>query len=106
MLTETEIQRIKPLRYARKISDGEGLHLLVTPKGGRCWRYAYRFSGKQKTLALGTYPDVSIERARSRHQFARKLLAQGIDPSVLKATIGKHAYGAAAREWAITFDWH
>ena len=61
MLTETEVQAIKPLRYSRKVSDGGGLYLLVTPKGGRCWRYAFRFAQKHKTLALGVYPDVSLD---------------------------------------------
>jgi hypothetical protein len=70
MLTETEVKGIKPLRYLRKVSDGRGLYLLVTPKGGRWWRYAYRFAQKYKSLALGTYPAVSLERARSRHEFA------------------------------------
>jgi Arm DNA-binding domain len=99
MLTETEVRAIKPLRYSRKVSDGGGLYLLVTPKGGRCWRYAYRFAQKQKTLALGIYPDVSLERARSRHEFARNLLAHGLDPSALKAALGKHTFAATMREW-------
>ena len=99
MLTETELQAIKPLRHSRKVSDSGGLHLLVTPKGGRCWRFAYRFASKYKTLALGIYPDVSLERARSRHEFARHLLAHGIDPSALKAALGKYTFAVAMREW-------
>ena len=99
MLTETELQAIEPLRYSRKISDGGGLYLLVTPKGGRCWRYAYRFGKKQKTLALGTYPEVPLERARSRHALARNLLAHGLDPSAVKAALGKHLFVATMREW-------
>ncbi len=99
MLTETELQAIQPLRYSRKFSDGGGLHLLVTPKGGRCWRYAYRFGQKQKTLALGTYPEVPLERARSRHAFARNLLAHGLDPSALKVALGKHLFVVTMREW-------
>ena len=53
MLTETAVRRAKPLRQPRKLFDGGGLYLLVVPKGGRYWRYNYRFNGKQKTLALG-----------------------------------------------------
>jgi hypothetical protein len=79
-LTEGEIKAIKPLRYSRKVSDGGGLYLLVTPKGGRWWRYAYRFAQKHKALALGTYPAVPLERDRTRHEFARNLLAHGLDP--------------------------
>jgi Arm DNA-binding domain len=99
MLTESRAGSIKPLRIARKVFDGAGLYLLVTPKGGRCWRYAYRFAGKHKTLALGISPDVPLDRARSRHEFARNLLAHGIDPAGLKAAIGKHIFLATMREW-------
>jgi hypothetical protein len=74
--------RLGEVRYPRKISFGRNLYLLVMPKGGRRWRYCYRYGGKRKTLALGTYPDVPMVRARSRHQAARKLLAAGVDPSL------------------------
>jgi hypothetical protein len=66
--------------------------LLVTPKGGRSWRYSYRFAQKHKTLSLGVYPGVPLERARSRHEFARNLFAHGLDPSALKAALGKHIF--------------
>jgi Arm DNA-binding domain len=99
MLTETEVRAIKPLRYLRKISDGGGLYLLVTPKGGRWWRYAYRFAQKHKALTLGTYPEVPLEQARSRHQFARNLLAHGLDPSAVKAALGKHIFVVTMRGW-------
>jgi hypothetical protein len=101
MLTETEVRAIKPVRYSRKVSDGGGLYLLVTPKGGRCWRYAYRFARKHKTLSLGTYPEVTLEWARSRHEFARNLLANGVDPAALKAELGKHTFAVMMREWEI-----
>jgi len=81
VLTEEAIQQAQPLRRPWKISDGRGLYLLVAPTGGRYWRYNYRFFGKQKTIALGIFPDVSLEKARERHQRARELLADGIDPS-------------------------
>lgn len=104
MLTETEVLAIKPVRYSRKVSDGGGLYLLVTPKGGRCWRFAYRYARKYKTLALGTYPVVTLELARSRHEFARNLLGNGVDPAALKAAIGKHAFAAMMREREIARD--
>ena len=88
--------------YLRKVTDGRGLYLLVTPRGGRWWRFAYRFAQKGKTLALGTYPDVPLERARARHEFARDLLAHGVDPSELKKALGKHAFVAAMREWEVS----
>jgi hypothetical protein len=101
MLTETEVQAIRPVLYSRKFSDGGGLYLLVTPKGGRCWRFAYRFAQKYRTLALGTYPEITLEWARSRHEFARNLLAHGLDPSALKAALGKHIFVITMREWEI-----
>jgi hypothetical protein len=63
MLTEDKARNIKPSRIARKIFDGAGLYLRVTPKGGRCWRYDYRFARQRKTLSLGIYPDVPLELA-------------------------------------------
>ena len=87
MLTDRELQNDKPLRYARKIVDGRGLYLLVVPNGGRYWRYNYRFNGKQKTLALGTYPDVSLAKARARHEVARRQLAAGFDPAAQKQAV-------------------
>lgn len=81
VLTEESIQQAWPLRRPWKISDGGGLYLLVAPCGGRYWRYNYRFAGRQKTVALGIYPDIPLERARERHQRARAMLAEGVDPS-------------------------
>jgi Arm DNA-binding domain len=99
MLTEAQIQAIKPARYERKVTDRQGLYLLVTPKGALHWRFRYCFVGKRKTLALGTYPVVTLEWARSRHRSFRNLLAHGIDPSALKAALGKHRFGVTMREW-------
>jgi transposase-like protein len=69
------------VRYTRKIPFGGSLYLLVRPRGGRYWRYNYRYGGRQKTLSLGTYPDVPTALARSWHRAARRLLAAGVDPS-------------------------
>jgi len=101
MLTESGVRAIKPVRYLRKLTDGHGLYLVVMPRGGRYWRFAYRFARTGKTLSLGTYPEVPLERARSRHAFARNLLAHGLDPSALKSALGRHAFVAAMREWEI-----
>ena len=75
-------------RCARKIFDGRGLYLLVMPNGSRYWRYNYRFGGKLKTIALGVCPDVSLEKARARHQVVRTMLAGGVDPSARKRAHG------------------
>src|SRR5258707_11499662 len=64
-----------PVRYLRKISFGGSLNLFVTPKGSRYWRYCYRYGGKRRTLSLGLYPEVPVDRARSRHLAARQLVA-------------------------------
>lgn len=79
-LTDTEIRRAKPGDKAYKLSDRDGLFLLVTPSGGQLWRWKYRYSGKEKLMALGRYPEISLADARDRCVDARKQLARGIDP--------------------------
>lgn len=80
-LTDTQIKGLRPAPSPTKHSDGGGLHLLVSPTGGKLWRWSYRFGGKQKTLAFGTYPAVSLAVARLKRADAKKLLAGGIDPA-------------------------
>jgi Arm DNA-binding domain len=63
-LTDTAIRNTKPGAKPFKLTDSGGLHLLVTPTGGKLWRLAYRFGGKQKTLALGLYPVVTLADPR------------------------------------------
>ena len=94
------IRSAKPANRPRKLSDSRGLHLLVTPNGGRYWRFSYRFNGKQKTLSLGVYPDVGLAKARARHLQARQLLADGFDPCTWNArrAAGK-TFETLAREW-------
>ncbi len=67
----------KPLRYARKILDGRGLYQLLMPNGSRYWRYNYRFNGKQKTIALGVYPDVSLRRPGHDTKLCARCLPMG-----------------------------
>ena len=81
MLTDTRVRNAKPAQRPIKLSDAGGLHLLVQPHGTKLWRMAYRFAGKQKTLALGIYPTVSLQEAREKRDTAKRLLAKGIDPS-------------------------
>ena len=83
-LTEMEVRKAKPTEKPYKLTDGGGLFLLVQVNGGKYWRLAYRFDGKQKTLALGVYPDVTLTDARERREQARKLLANGADPGAVK----------------------
>jgi integrase len=105
-LTNTEIKNIKPKPKPFKLSDAGGLFLLVQPTGSKWWRYKYRFAGKEKLLALGSYPDVSLADARERHAQARKVLAAGNDPAAVKKeakrlVIQKHenTFEVVAREW-------
>ncbi len=81
MLTDTRARSAKPTVRPLKLSDAGGLHLLVQPHGSKLWRMAYRFAGRQKTLALGVYPTVSLLEAREKRDGAKRLLAKGIDPS-------------------------
>ena len=81
-LKDVAVRNAKPSGKPRKLSDGGGLHVLIPPTGSKLWRLAYRFAGKQKTLALGVYPAISLEEARKRKGEAKKLLARSIDPSV------------------------
>ena len=81
MLKDTSLRNTKPTARPKKLSDHGGLHLLVQPTGSRLWRLAYRFAGKQKTLALGVYPAVSLAEARRGKDEAKNLLAKGVDPA-------------------------
>lgn len=105
-LTDIAIKKALPREKPYKLTDGEGMYLLVNSKG-KYWRLDYRHLGKRKTLALGTYPTVSLADARDRKNTAKKTLSNGIDPSSLK----KETRLAAMKANAITFElvsreWH
>lgn len=105
-LTDVAIRNAKPAEKQQKLFDGGGLHLLVTPSGGKRWVLKYRFGGKEKSLALGTYPAVTLVEARKRRDEARDRLAAGIDPSETKKAEkrtqrlnAENSFEAIAREW-------
>ncbi|MBI1321632.1 tyrosine-type recombinase/integrase [bacterium] len=105
-LTDAAVRNAKPRDKPYKLSDAGGLFLWVQPSGGKWWRYKYRFAGKEKLLALGSYPDVSLADARERHAQARKVLANGTDPGEFKKEAKRLAllnsvttFEALAREW-------
>ena len=80
-LTDTAISKAMPGPKTRKLSDGKGLYLELSPAGGRWWRLKYRIAGVEKRISLGTYPETSLKAAREKMEEARALVAQGIDPS-------------------------
>jgi integrase len=101
-LTETRIRAAKPVERPYKLFDERGLFMLVTPPGGRLWRLRYRMHGREKLLTLGAYPDITLKRAREKRDEARKLIADGIDPSAKrKAERGARSetFEAVATEW-------
>jgi integrase len=83
-LTATAVKNAKTRTKSYNLSDGGGLYVLVKPNGTKAWRFNYRFAGKQKTLAIGVYPDISLKKAREKHQEARQNLANHIDPNIYK----------------------
>ena len=80
-LTDTAIRKAMPGPKTRKLSDGKGLYLELSPAGGRWWRLKYRIAGVEKRISLGTYPETSLKAAREKMEEARALVTQGIDPS-------------------------
>lgn len=110
MLTDTFIKTVKPQEKTKKYSDSGGLFLQVTTNGGKWWRLAYRFQGKQKLLSLGVYPEISLAQARKRRDDARKLLAEGIDPGEHRKAVATlidtevETFEKVAREWFLKFS--
>lgn len=105
-LTDATVKTAKAGKKTRKISDGHGLFIQINPSGTKYWRYSYRFHDKQKTLAIGVYPDTSLAVARKLHQQAREQLAAGQDPAaerkaakITAQDANKNTFEAVAREW-------
>ncbi|EMP5829801.1 integrase arm-type DNA-binding domain-containing protein [Klebsiella oxytoca] len=104
-LTDIKVRTAKPTDKQYKLTDGNGMHLLVHPNGSKYWRLQYRFGGKQKMLALGVYPDVSLADARARRDEARKLLANSIDPGEKKKNDKVELEEARTFE-QLAIEWH
>ncbi|MCQ2005688.1 tyrosine-type recombinase/integrase [Rhizobium sp. NRK18] len=105
-LTDTKIRALKPVAKPTKHGDGGGLLLVVNPNGSKLWRMVYRYGGKQKQLAFGAWPDVSLALARAHRDAARKLLAVDVDPSqkkkqdkIAKADSAANSFEALAEEF-------
>jgi len=107
-LTNTAVKNAKPKEIDGKLAnnklfDGGGLFLLVTKSGGKYWRMKYRFAGKEKLLAIGVYPAVSLKQAREKRDEAKQLLSEGIDPSnrrkLEKAGYKENTFKAVAEDF-------
>jgi integrase len=106
MLSALAVENAKPREKAYLLTDGNGLHLMVTPQGSKLWRLRYRFGKKQNSLSLGSFPEVSLASARAKRDDARRLIAEGVNPSEHKkheklvAEIGANdTFGAIAEEY-------
>lgn len=107
-LTDLAVKNAKPGNTTRRISDGGGLFLEIRSNGSKYWRLAYRFNKKQKLLALGVYPQVSIQAARDQARTAKDHLASGRDPGFLRritkaANTNENTFQAVAVEWLEKF---
>lgn len=106
-LTNTACNNAKIKEKAYKLSDSEGMYLEVMPNGSKYWRLKYRYLGKEKRLALGVFPSISLAEARSKRNEARKLLNSGIDPAEHKRSSKHKAMNDAANTFeAIAREWH
>lgn len=105
-LTDTAIRQAKAAEKPYKMTDGDGLFLLVQPSGGKLWRFDYRIHGKRRTLAIGAYPAVTLAAARKALVGARETLATGVDPSDAKKEAKRAAKVAASNSFeAVTRAW-
>ena len=104
-LTDSKTRNLKPKEKPYRVTDAQSLYVQVTPSGGKHWRFNFTYQGKQKTLALGSYPAVSLLAARMARDNAKILLQQGIDPSASKHAkaqpVGSptETFGAVAVRW-------
>jgi integrase len=109
-LNDTKIRNIKPSEKQLKLFDGGGLFLFVTLQGSKLWRLKYRHEGKEKLLAFGAYPEISLADARQRRDEARKQIANGIDPGAVRKaqkqseTAETETFEVIAREWYNKFN--
>ncbi len=107
-ITDVRLKAAKPKAASYSLPDERGLRLEVTPSGGKLWRWKYRFEGKEKLMALGKYPEVSLAGARERRDDGRRLLASGKDPMALRkaAKTAEHvsnanSFAAMTQKWLV-----
>ncbi|MGZ8165085.1 MAG: tyrosine-type recombinase/integrase, partial [Methylobacter sp.] len=110
MLSDTTCRNAKPLPdKPYKLADEKGMFLLINPNGSKYFRFKYRFAGKEKTLALGVYPETGLKAARAKRDEARKQIADGIDPAENRKAVkssktesAANSFEVIAREWGST----
>ena len=106
-LNDRQIKHSKPKDKPYKLTDGNGLYLHITPAGGKLWKLDYAIDGKRKTLSIGKYPHLSLVEAREAAENARKMKAQGIDPSQAKQQAKAERQAALLNTFEhIARDWH
>ena len=106
MLSDTKVRATKPREKSYKLTDANRLFLLVTPSGGKLWRWNYSYDGKQKSMAFGAYPLVSLADARCKRDETYTLLCEGRDPAIARRLrieenieAGRQTFERIAREW-------
>lgn len=105
-LSDMKIQKAKAKDKPVTLFDGGGLFLMVTPSGGKLWRFKYRFEGKEKKIAFGSYPEISLLDARQRRDDARKLLAKNVDPSAVRKAQKQAQVEDTETVEVIAREWH
>lgn len=110
-LTDVQLKKAKCSEKNQKLFDAKGLFLFLTPAGGKLWRMKYRFAGKEKLLALGSYPETSLKEAREKCEQARRLLKDAVDPSENRKAVKNsvknrttNSFEVIAREWYQKFE--
>jgi integrase len=102
-LSDVTIKSAKPGDKPITLWDGHGLHLCITPAGGKLWRWKYRFEGKERLMSLGSYPELSLSVARKKHQELRtRLVADGVDPMAerqAEKARSENTFAVIARAW-------
>ncbi|MFC0205772.1 tyrosine-type recombinase/integrase [Novosphingobium soli] len=106
MLSDAKVRGVKPRDKAYKLTDSHRLYLLVTPGGSKLWKWNYAYDGKQKTMAFGSYPVVTLAEARTKRDEGRAMLLDGKDPAIQKKLrieanfeMARNTFELVAREW-------
>ncbi|MGA9111514.1 MAG: integrase arm-type DNA-binding domain-containing protein, partial [Smithella sp.] len=105
-LTDIKVQKVKPKDKPVSLFDGGGLYLLVTPSGGKLWRFKYRYDQKEKKIAFGAYPEVNLLDARRKRDDARKLLANNVDPGAVRKAQKQAKVEETETVEVIAREWH